>query len=58
MKSPTDRTILPQVLACLGRWLTGLRRAVPETVGAAESPLSVADINARPARPGVNRVYA
>jgi Fe2+ or Zn2+ uptake regulation protein len=56
MKTPIDPANLPQVLARLGRRMTGPRRAILEAVGAAESPLSVAEIHARLARPGVNRV--
>ena len=56
MKTTTDRALLPQLLARLGRRMTGPRRAILEAVGAAESPLSVAEIHARLTLPGVNRV--
>lgn len=56
MLPPIDRVTLPQVLARLGRRLTGPRRAILTAVGAAEAPLSVAELHARLTRPGVNRV--
>ena len=56
MKTPADPANLPLLLARLGRRLTGPRRAILEAVDAADAPLSVAEIHARLARPGVNRV--
>jgi Fe2+ or Zn2+ uptake regulation protein len=56
MNAVIDPANLPQLLARLGRRLTGPRRAILEAVGAADAPLSVAELHARLARPGVNRV--
>jgi Fur family ferric uptake transcriptional regulator len=56
MDTTSDRTILPQFLARLGHRLTGPRRAILEAVSAGDRPLTVAEIHARLARPGVNHV--
>jgi Fur family zinc uptake transcriptional regulator len=56
MKTLTVRAMLPQVVVRLGHRMTSPRRAILEAVGAAEHPLSAAEILARLTLPGVDRV--